>query len=218
MALKIYADLLNEIKQYCSVSEAGSFNAFGGTIDTVVTMAENRIFRELRCREMEQTLTTSNTISGGIVTLPADYVELKYAYLNNEQPYKYLTKRTASWIYEKYPYRAASSQPRFIAREGTGFIFGPYPDTSKTYTVKGYYWGRPVTMIGVTTTASANAVFAAHPDLYLAAAVVETRPYLKGIDAEDAALWESRYENIKRAIHAEARAEDFEGSEIIGDE
>lgn len=218
MALKIYADLLNEIKQYVSSGQASDFNAFGGTIDTVVTMAENRIFRELRCREMEQTLTSTTTIVGGVLALQPDYIELKYARLTNQQPHRPLLKRTASWLYEKFPFRAASGEPRVIAREGANFIFGPFPDAATTYTVGGYYWGRPATIIGVTATASANAVFAAHPDLYLAAAVRATRPYLKGIDAEGAALWENEYQSILAAIMNEARAEDFEGSEIIGDE
>lgn len=217
MALKIYSDLINAIYQYTS-SAAGDFNAFGGTIDTIVTMAENRMFREIRCREMEQTLTSTVTISGGVVPLPGDYVDLKYAYITSEQPYRYLTKRNSGWIRERFPYRAASSKPQAIAREGTNFIFGPYPDTGQTYTIGGYYWGRPVTMIGVTATASANAVFAAHPDLYVAAAIVETRPYLKGIDAEGMAIWEQKYQTIKRALLDEVRAEMYEGSEIVGDE
>lgn len=217
MALKIYADLLNEIKQYTN-SAAGDFNAFGGTIDTIVTMAENRIFREIRCREMEQTLTSTITIASGVLALPSDYIDLKYAYLSNEHPYRYLKKRSASWIRERYPYRAASSKPLAIAREGSSFIFGPYPDAGSTYTVGGYYWGRPTSIIGVTATASSNAVFLAHPDLYIAAGVRATRPYLKGIDAEGAALWENEYQTIKRALLAEVQTEDFEGSEIIGDE
>jgi len=217
MALKVYADLLNSIYQYCSVG-ANDFNSFGGTVDTVVTMAENRIFREIRCREMEQTITDTITIASGTLDVAADYIDLKYAYLSNEQPYRYLKRRTASWIREKYPYRAASSRPIAIAREGGKFIFGPFPDTGQTYTLGGYYWGRPSSMIGATTTASSNAVFIAHPDLYLAASIVETRPYLKGIDAEGMQIWEAKYQQIKRALLDEVRAEDFEGSEIIGDE
>jgi hypothetical protein len=100
-------------------------------------MAENRIFREIRCREMEQTLTSTVTISSGVVPLPAGYIDLKYAYLSNEQPRRFLKKRTASWIYERYPYRAASGRPLAIAREGTNFIFGPYADASSTYTIGG---------------------------------------------------------------------------------
>jgi hypothetical protein len=217
MALKIYSDLLNTLKQYTE-STATDYSEFGGTIDTIITMAENRIFREIRCREMEQTLTSTVTISSGVVPLPAGYIDLKYAYLSNEQPRRFLKKRTASWIYERYPYRAASGRPLAIAREGTNFIFGPYADASSTYTIGGYYWGRPDSIIGVTTTASANAVFLAHPDLYVAAAVSEGRPYLKGIDAEGVAIWESKYQNIKRALLAEVQTEDIEGSEIIGDE
>lgn len=215
MALKIYADLKNALYQFTN-SAAGDFNSLGGTIDDVILMAETRIFREVRCREMEQTITTSNTISGGVVSLPSDYVDLKFAYLKDSLPYRYLQKRTASWIRERFPYRAASSKPIAIAREGTSFIFGPYPDTGTTYTIGGVYWGRPATIIGTTTTASCNAVYATHPDLYLAAAIAETEPFI-GAD-QRIAIWEGKYQNIKRALLTEVQTEDFEGSEIVGDE
>jgi hypothetical protein len=166
---------------------------------------------------MEQTLTSTITIASGVLSLPADFVDLKYMYLSNEQPYRYLKRRTAAWIREQYPYRAASSKPLAVGREGNNWIFGPYPDSGVTYTVGGYYWGRPASIIGSATTASSNAVFLAHPDLYVAACVLETRPYLK-IDAEAVQLWESRYQSIKRALLEEVRSEDYEGSEVIGDE
>lgn len=216
MALKLYTDLLNALYEF-TASQAGDFNAWGGTIDTVVTFAENRIFRELRCREMEQTLTSTVTIASGVLALPADYVELKHARLTNETPHVPLKKRTASWIYERYPYRAASGLPRFIAREGTSFIFGPYPDSGSTYTLGGVYWGRPASVIGQTTTASMNAVFLAHPDLYVAATVVAGRRLLKKND-EALAQWEEQYQTIKNDLMREVNAEIYEGSEILGDE
>lgn len=212
--LKLYSDLKNELYQF-SNSSAGDFASLGGTIDSVILMAENRIFREVRCREMEQTITTSNTISGGVMTLPADYIDLKYAYLKNENPNRFLLKRTASWIRERYPFRSASSKPVAIAREGSNFIFGPYPDTGQTYTVGGYYWGRPATIIGTTATASMNLVFATHPDLYLSAAIAETAPFL-GMDAR-IAIWEGKYQSIKQALWDEVNTEGHEGSELSFD-
>lgn len=216
--LKVYSDLLNEVYEQTS-SASGDYSAFGGTIDTLILFAENRIFREVRCREMEQTLTSTVTISAGVVPLPADYVELKYARLSNESPSIPLTKRSASWIYQRYPYRSSSSQPRFIARENGKFIFGPYPDSATTYTLAGVYWGRPESVIGKTATASMNPVFATHPDLYVAAAVVEARTHLKRSDEPQLIQrWEDRYQRIKRALWLETNDELFEGSEIIGDE
>lgn len=214
--LKIYSDLLNEMYEATATS-SGDYSAHGGTIDTVVVFAEDRIFREIRCREMEQTLTTTITIASGVLPLPADYVELIRARLSNESPAVTLKKRSADWIYERYPYRAASSQPRFIAREGGSFIFGPYPDSATTYTLAGLYYGRPESVIGKTTTASMNSVFANHPDLYLAAAIVEARNFVK-LDDTLTQRWEQKYQMIKSALMTEVNAELYEGSEILGDE
>lgn len=215
MALKTLADLKNELYQF-SNSASGDYNSLGGTIDSIIVFAENRIFREVRCREMEQTLTSTVTIASGVLTLPNDFVDLKYMYLKDSQPYRFLENRTAGWVRKRYPNRAASGKPLFVAREGGSFIFGPYPDTGTTYTVGGYYWGRPTTLIGTTTTASCNLVYQTHPDLYLAACVAETPRFFAFND--QIAAWESKYQQIRNNLLEEVKTEFYEGSEILGDE
>lgn len=206
MAITTYAELKTAIYAWLD-SSSGDFS--GTTIDDLIMLAHMRIGREVRCREMEATLT--GTISSGVLPLPADFVDLKYARLNNELPNKFLTKRTASFIYERYPFRSAAGQPRYVAREFSNLIFGPYPDAGTVYTVNGVYWRR----MTLTTTLTFNDVFRVHPDLYLSAAVAETAPFL-GMDSR-VQLWEAKYQTIRNDLLMEVNAEGFEGSEVSFD-
>ncbi len=213
--LDTYAKLKAAIFAWTDTA-AGDYSAQSGiTVGELILLGHQRINREVRCRQMEGTLT--GTISSGVIPLPSDFVDVKYLRLDNEQPNKSLIKRTASWMYDRYPHRAASSRPSYYAREFTNLIFGPYPDSGQVYTVSGVYWKRQGGLT-LTTTASGtitNAVFAAHPDLYLAASIAEAIPFL----AQDQriAIWEAKYQNIKQALMEEVNAEFYEGSEVSFD-
>jgi hypothetical protein len=145
---------------------------------------------------METTLT--GTIASGVVSLPSDYLDLKFAYIDSD-PVSKLSRTSASQIYEQYPYRNADAKPTKIAREGTNFIFGPYPDSS--YTIGGIYYAKPTSIA-----TSVNAVFTNYPDLYLYAALIEASPYIQN-DAR-IPVWESKYESIKAQIENE-NAEEY---------
>lgn len=203
MAIATYSDLKTAIYAW---ADSTSADFSGTTIDDLILMAHQRIGREVRCREMEADI--SATVSAGVVPLPADYVDLKYAYMANEQPTKFLEKRTAPFIYQRYPHRDVSGRPGYVAREGSNFIFGPYPDQAVTYIMKGVYWRR----MTLTTTATFNEVFRMHPDLYLSASIAEAVPFL-GQDSR-IQIWEAKYQSIKNALQLEVQNEGFEGSEV----
>ena len=205
MAITTYSELKTAIFAWVD-SASGDFS--GTTIDDLILLAHQRIGREVRCREMETTLT--GTISSGVLPLPADFVDLKYVRVDDTsgQPSKFLKKRTASWIYENYPYRAASSKPTAVAREFSNLIFGPYPDASTVYTCAGVYYRR----MTFTTTLTFNEVFRVHPDLYLSAGIAEAIPFL-GMDAR-LQIWEAKYQSIRNALMNEVNTEGYEGSEV----
>lgn len=203
MAIATYSDLKTAIYAWVDAS-SGDFS--GTTIDDLILLAHQRINREVRCREMEASI--SATISGGVVPLPAGFIDLKYAYLSNDQPHQYLTKRTADFIHRRYPHRQAAGEPRYVAREFSELIFGPYPDAGETYIMSGAYWKRQT----LTATATFNEVFRAHPDLYLAASIAEAIPFL-GQDSR-LAVWEPKYQQIKNDLMMEVNNEGYEGSEV----
>lgn len=172
-------------------------------IPDLISIGERRIFREVRTRAMETSL--SAVISDGVAEIPSDYIELKHAYIDGT-PVQSLERVAPSFIYAKYPTRAATSKPRVIAADAGFFIFGPYPDSG--YTLKGVYYKRfaPIS-------SEENALFTESPDLYLFAALAEAAPYLK--NDERALVWEAKYAKVRDDINGESRKEAFSGGPLV---
>lgn len=158
----------------------------------LVTLADSRINNDLRHRAMET--IQASTMASGVIALPTNYVELKDAYISSTSPYANLDRKTANWIYDKYPNRSATGAPRFIAREGTNFIFGPFPDSN--YVVTLVYYNRFAAL-----SASVNSVFSTYPGLWLFAALAEAAPYLK--DDKRIPIWEGKYQQLFTLVQKE---------------
>lgn len=171
-------------------------------IPDFITLGEKRIEREYRARENEEALNV--TISAGVATIPTDYVELKYAYIELK-PIHVLERTTARKIHEQFPSRSASGIPRLIASDNGNFIFGAYP--AGDYTVKGTYYKR---LAGVATTW--NAIATANPDLYLFAALAEAADYV-GDDIQ-LAKWNAKYQKVLDGINTQEQAEKGSGSPL----
>lgn len=149
---------------------------------------------------MEATL--SGTIASGVVAVPSDYLDIKFAYIIDSTTKTRLKKTSGGAIYDSYTLRAADAKPTHIGREGTNFIFGPYPDSN--YSIAGIYYAKP-TIIAT----SANALFTANPDLYLFATLAECAPYM--MDDPRAALWDAKYNSIKQQMDFEDNQESSGG-------
>jgi hypothetical protein len=193
LSITTYAELQTAAANWLTRSDLTS------QIPDFITIGEAEIFRKLRIREMETAFSTA--ISSGVIALPTGYKELKFAYINTS-PVARLTRKAASWIYEKYPFRSAYGQPAFIAREGSNFIFGPYPDS--TYTVSGVYYKN----LGPLSS-SAHAVFTNNPDLYLYATLVAAEPYIK--NDKRLPMWKEEFGRILTSVQMESDKEDESG-------
>jgi hypothetical protein len=179
-------------------------NDLTAAIPGFVQFAENRIYRDLRVRQMETSFT--GAIASGVLAQPTGYLELKYAYVDGTPTGK-LQRKDAEWIAANYPTRSASGKPKFIAREGSNFIFGPYPDAD--YTVNGSYYKR---LTALSDDADANWLITDAPELLLFATLREAAPYLQ--DDPRIAVWESKYAQIKDRIQRQDMDEEFSGSPL----
>jgi hypothetical protein len=197
MALDSYSNIRTALTTRLGVTTNDISNA---NADDLFTEAEKRIFRELRVRAMETAL--SSAIASGVIAVPSGYCDLKYAYVDGT-PVQALQRKSASWIYLQYPYRSSYGKPKFIAREASNFIFGPYPDSA--YTIKGIYYAKPATVVN----GSLTGVLLDNPDLLLYAALVEAEKFL----SRDSRIpiWESRYQEVKQQIIVEDGREDASG-------
>jgi len=141
-----------------------------------------------------------------VLAVPSDYVEIKSVYIDGS-PVVRLQRQTVDYIYEKYPIRSSTGKPTFIAREGSNFIFGPFP--SSDYTVKGIYYARLTSLSASNTT---NWFTANAPDILLWASLCEAEPFLK--NDERTVVWEAKYQAAKSAIEDEDKKEQRSGSPL----
>ena len=193
MSISTYAELKTAVANRLRRSDTSSY------VDDWILLAETDLFRRLRVKDMETAFT--GTISSGVVALPTSYIDLKFAYINTT-PVVRLRRKTAAFIYEKYPTRASDGKPSFIAREGSNFIFGPYPDSG--YTVNGVYYKN----IGPVSS-SAHAVFTNNPDCYLYGALTMAVRDLK--DDNGIARWTPLYEASILSAQTASDREDYSG-------
>lgn len=169
----------------------------------LITLGEDRIYRELRVRDMEA--STSVAIASGVVAVPADYIEMIDARID-ATPVRKLQRKTTDWIYENFANRTATGIPLYIAREGANFIFGPDPDSSYTLILR--YYARPATAVAGTLAGIVESA----PGLLLFSALAESEPYL-GRD-QRIVVWEQKYQFIKNLVESQDMDENFSGADL----
>jgi hypothetical protein len=196
VSLSTYSDLSTAVAAWLHRADLAS------NIPDFISLAEARIFRNLRSKEMEATLNA--TVSSGVIATPTSYIDLKYAYVNQSSVTK-LERKDPAWIYQNYPLRSSGGTPKFIAREAGNFIFGPYPDSS--YLITGVYYKN----IGPVSS-SAHAVFTANPDLYLYGSLVAATPFLK--QDPRIAMWEALYQGALASAQGMDDREDYSGGSL----
>jgi hypothetical protein len=197
MALNTYSDLRTALTARLDVTTSDISNS---NANDLFTEAERRIYRDIRIRDMETSFSIA--IASGVAALPSGYCDLKFAYLDTS-PVVNLLRKTAQWIYTSYPNRASSGKPKFIAREASNFIFGPYPDSG--YTVKGVCYVKPSTVVDDTL----KGALLTNSELLLYKACELAELFLER-DAR-APKWERMYEQVKAQLMVEDEREQGSG-------
>lgn len=197
-AITSYGTLKTEVANFLNRTDLTA------DIPLFIQFAQKRIYRDLRVKAMEASL--SSTIASGVIAVPTGYVAMKYAYVNIS-PVQKLERKDAEWIYYNYPTRSADGSPLFFAREAENFIFGPYPDS--TYTIKGVYYKR---LTAFSADADTNWFITDAPDLLLFASLLEAELFTN--NDQRAQVWGTRYNAEKERIQREDDAEEFSGGPI----
>src|SRR5690348_10702937 len=104
----------------------------------LIKVAENKVNKRLRVREMETALAATIN-SAGQAAVPADYLVDQFAYINSN-PIRKLERKTPEWIYTNYPDRSAGTE-KYFAREASNFIFGEAGTQDRV--MKGVYYAKP---------------------------------------------------------------------------
>lgn len=156
-------------------------------------------------RWMEAAL--NSTIASSVIACPADYLGLKYAYVDGS-PSSRLERGSINQLLGRYPRGGSTGLPVVIARYSENFIFGPEPDS--TYTIKGIYYAKPTQLSAFAGDAAANWLIVNAPDLCMYGALVHSAPFLR--NESRLPMWQDMYSRCLTSYRNLNRDEDVSGS------
>ncbi len=191
-----YSDLKSVIASYLARSDLTDL------IPSFIRLAEVRLRRDLRIRQMLKSATTSTTGGDQTVALPTDFLELRDLFVSTN-PVIDLQYVSPS-VFSRNTRVTESGVPIFYTIIASEFKFAPVPDTN--YTLSILYYAAPE-YLGDTN--PSNVFLANCPDLVLYGALIEAEPYLMN-DAR-IQLWASMYDRGLAALTASDDASENSG-------
>jgi hypothetical protein len=193
-----YDTLVTATQDYLARSDLAGF------VPNFLQNAQGKLYRTLRIRQMETALT--GTTAAGVVAVPADYLELKFVNISGS-PYISLERTSPEFIYATYPLRSNASRPKFIAREGSNFIFGPA--AADGYSLVGIYYALLPLLSASNTT---NFFTTNAPEVLLYGALLEAQPFL--MNDKRIPVWTELYAEAIGTVARLNRSENFSGSNL----
>jgi hypothetical protein len=168
-----YDELITNIRNYTDVDS----NVFtNGVINTFITMAENRILRDIDLDVYKKESTGSMTSGNRFLTAPDDLLTHRYLFITVGTEKIYLDFRDTSFMREYWPNPAETGVPKYYAvwDENT---FNIAPTPNENYSVEIGYIYRPTQLSATnpTTWISTNA-----PEALLYACLIQAYSYTKG--------------------------------------
>ena len=196
MSLLNYSDLKTTVANYLGRSDLTA------QIPTFITLAETRLARQLRLRQMLKVVTTQTTGGDGTVGLPSDFLTVRdfYVDVNPRQPLTYLSP--SAFTRDARPHE--SGKPIFYTQRGLEFELAPKPDTN--YTVVLLYYAKPDAM---SDSNPSNVFMANCPDALLYGTLLEAEPYLMN-DAR-LAVWTQLYANAVSSLAESDNSSEYAG-------
>jgi hypothetical protein len=177
MALASYNDLVSTVESYLARSDLTS------VIPTFVMLAQQRMSRDLRTREMLKVVTTTATDS--TVQLPIDFLEMRELHFQGNPPITLEYESPDKFFRDMLT--TTSGLPYYYTIIGYEFQFAPAPDSSMTLQM--LYYAEPEF---ITSTTSTNLYIANYPDALLYATLAEAEPYL--MNDERIQVWATMYD------------------------
>ena len=163
MALTNYNDLVTTVESYLARSDLTSI------IPTFVMLAQQRMSRDLRTREMLKVATT--TATDGTVEIPTDFLEMRELHFQGNPPITLEYESPDKFFRDLLT--TTSGLPYYYTIIGYEFQFAPAPDSQQVLQM--LYYAEPTF---ISSTVSSNLYLANYPDALLYATLAEAEPYL----------------------------------------
>jgi hypothetical protein len=193
MAFTNYNDLKTTVANYLGRSDLTT------AIPDFISLAELRLQRELRTRQMLKSATATMTSGDAKVALPTDFLEIRDLHVqgNPRMPVTYMSPST----FTRDARADESGKPIYYTVLANEFQFAPIPDTA--YVLEILYYAKPTVLSGSN---ASNAFLANYFDALLYASLLEAEPYL--INDARTQTWASLYDRaIKNISDADQNGE-----------
>ncbi len=196
--LKLQSDVLDTLNRTDLVATVTAYSpgSIEGAVQRGIRRAELRMQREIVFRELQTSSTFSIVASSASYSLPADYANLVFAYINSN-PIQELQNKTISQLYTDSPSGAVAT-PDSLAIYGTTFVVRPIPDA--TYSLV-FNYNKAIPDL---ETNSNNTILTNYYDVYLYASLLELTAHLS--EDERIAVWKGFYDEARRIINQETTA------------
>lgn len=169
------------------------------TLDTIIGLGEQRIYREMR--SSTQDVALSLTVTNNVATLPSDFIELRSIYSSQNFPATYVPYEEMQGLIQRGS--SAATGALYYTMEGDTIIF--YPQINGT--ISGRYYKR---FADIST--GINALLTRHPDVFIYAALAESGPFLG--ESERQQVWEAKYSALVQAANETERRRNTRGSKL----
>jgi hypothetical protein len=183
MALATYSELISTVESYLARTDLTSI------IPTFVQLAQDRMTRDLRTREMLKVATTTATDS--TVELPSDFLEMREIHFQGNPPITLEYESPDKFFRDQLT--TTSGLPYYYTIIGYEFQFAPTPDSSMTLQM--LYYAKPTY---ISSTTASNLYLANYSDALLYATLAEAEPYL--MNDQRIQTWASMYDRAIQNI------------------
>ena len=190
-----YDELVTNIRNYTEVDANVFTNA---VINTFITMAENRILRDIDLDVYKKESIGSMTSGNRFLTSPTDILTHRYMFITVGTDKVYLDFRDTSFMREFWPNPSLTGVPKYYAVwDQDTFNIAPTPNAN--YAVEMGYIYRPAQLSPATPTTwiSTNA-----PEALLYACLIQAYSYTKG-PAEMLGYFDNSYKQAIQGLGIE---------------
>jgi len=200
MAFTNYTDLKASVADYLARTDLTT------QIPDFITLAELRLRRDLRIRQMLKVATTATVVSDSTVGLPSDFLAIREIHLdtNPASSLEYLSPTS----FFSNAFTTNLGKPTKYTVLAAEFQFAPIPDSA--YTVQILYYATPTLL---SSSVSSNVFLAYCPDLLLYAALGEAEPYL--INDARIQTWAALYDRGLASLSSSDESSEYAGSPLV---
>ena len=196
MAITNYSGLKASVASYLGRSDLTA------QIPDFITLAEYRLQRNLRVRQMLKTATANTTGGDSTVGLPSDFLELRDIYIDARP--RFTLSYLSPSAFSRDARAADSGRPNFYTLRAAELELAPIPDTS--YSLVMLYYAKPTPLSDSNTS---NVFLANAPDALLYGALLEAEPYL--MNDNRVAIWSNFYNSALESLNVSDESSEYSG-------